>query len=104
MYKAHAMKILSRISIKRIEISMNTLLIVHGKGLLAFWEFMSVQALHARLSAHVIDSDQYEESVKGRRAPIVYKRSNSQRQGRWLVRVYRAQSITKDKRIDVSTT
>lgn len=37
MYKAHdAMKILSRISIKRIEISMNTLLIVHGKGLLAF--------------------------------------------------------------------
>lgn len=31
MYKARdAMKILSRISIKRIEISMNTLLIVHG--------------------------------------------------------------------------
>lgn len=33
---------------------------------------MSVQPLHARLSAHVIDSDQYEESVKGGRAPIVY--------------------------------
>lgn len=66
---------------------------------------MRVQALHARLSAYVIDSDQYEESVKGsRRASIVYVQasSNSQRRGRWLVRVYRAQSITKDKRIDVS--
>lgn len=37
MYKAHdAMKILSWISIKRIEISMNTLLIVHGKRIAGF--------------------------------------------------------------------
>lgn len=32
---------------------------------------MSVQALHARLSAYVIDSDQYEESVKGSRRAYI---------------------------------
>ena len=59
------MKILSRaINQIRIEISMNTLLIVHRKRLLAFWGFMSARTLYARLFAYVIDSDQYEENVK----------------------------------------
>lgn len=44
---------------------MNTLLIVHGKRIAGFLRiYESARALHARLSEHVIDSDQYEESVK----------------------------------------
>lgn len=63
--KFEPMKILSRaINQIRIEISMNTLLIVHRKRLLAFWGFMSRRTLYARLFAYVIDSDQYEENVK----------------------------------------
>lgn len=64
---------------------------------------MSVQALHARLSAHVIDSDQYEESVKGSTDSLCTSARilRGEVDGSYVF-IEHSRS-RKDKRIDVST-